>query len=80
MNVLKPISGWANFQLILRAGLSWTQLEHWPTLKAQSGHIVVLPSSHNQVEIWLRPLGNAAYVACLTLLCQGSEWLNGKSV
>ena len=26
------------------------------------------------------PLGNAAYVACLPLLCQGSEWLNGKSI
>ena len=26
------------------------------------------------------PLGNAAYVACLPLLCQVSEWLNGKSV
>ena len=25
------------------------------------------------VGIWLRPLGNAAYVACLSLLCQGSE-------
>ena len=22
----------------------------------------------------------AAYVACLPLICQGSEWLNGKSV
>ena len=32
------------------------------------------------VGIWLRPLGNAAYVACLPLLCQGSKWLNGKSV
>ena len=31
------------------------------------------------VGIWLRPLGNAAYVACLPLLCQGSKWLNGKS-
>ena len=30
--------------------------------------------------IRLRPLGNATYVACLPLLCQGSEWLNGKSV
>ena len=30
--------------------------------------------------IRLRPLGNAAYVACLPLLCQGSKWLNGKSV
>ena len=25
-------------------------------------------------------IGNAAYVACLPLLCQGSEWLNSKSV
>ena len=32
------------------------------------------------VGIQLRPLGNAAYVACLLLLCQGSEWLSGKSV
>ena len=32
------------------------------------------------VGIRLRPLDNAAYVACLPLLCQGSEWLNGKSV
>ena len=32
------------------------------------------------VGIRLRPLGNAAYVACLPLLCQGSKWLNGKSV
>ena len=30
------------------------------------------------VGIRLRPLGNAAYVACLPLLCQGSEWLNGN--
>ena len=30
--------------------------------------------------IQLRPLGNAAYVACLLLFCQGFEWLNGKSV
>ena len=28
----------------------------------------------------LRPLGNAAYVACLLLLCQGSKRLNGKTV
>ena len=55
---------------------SWTQLDSTgtlATLKAQSGHIVVLPSSHNQVGIWPRPLGNAAYVACLTLLWQGSK-------
>ena len=32
------------------------------------------------VGIQLRPLGNAAYVACLPHLCQGSKWLNGKSV
>ena len=32
------------------------------------------------VGIWLRTLGNAAYVACLPLFCQGSKWLNGKSV
>ena len=32
------------------------------------------------VGIWLSPLGNAGYVACLLLLCQGSKWLNGKSV
>ena len=32
------------------------------------------------VGIWLRPLGNVAYVACLPLLCQGSKWLNGKSI
>ena len=31
------------------------------------------------VGIWLRPLDNAAYVACLLLICQGSEWLNGRS-
>ena len=30
--------------------------------------------------IRLRPLGNAAYVACPLLLCQGSEWLNRKSI
>ena len=34
----------------------------------------------NQLGIWLRILGNAAYVACLPLLCQRSKWLNGKSV
>ena len=32
------------------------------------------------VGIRLRPLGNAAHVACLLLLCQGFEWLTGKSV
>ena len=32
------------------------------------------------VGIRLKPLGNAAYVACLLLLCQGPKWLNGKSV
>ena len=32
------------------------------------------------VGIRLRPLGNVAYVACLLLLCQGSKWLNGRSV
>ena len=32
------------------------------------------------VEILLRPLGNAAYMACLPLLCQGSKWPNGKSI
>ena len=28
----------------------------------------------------MRPPGNAAYVGCLLLLCQGSKWLKGKSV
>ena len=28
----------------------------------------------------LGPLGNAAYVACLSLLYQESKWLSGKSV
>ena len=32
------------------------------------------------VGIRLRPLGNASYVACLPLFCQGSKWLNDKSV
>ena len=32
------------------------------------------------VGIRLMPLGNAAYVACLLLLCQGSKWLNGMSI
>ena len=32
------------------------------------------------VGIQLRPLGNAAYVACLPLLCHGSKWLNGKNI
>ena len=32
------------------------------------------------VGIWLRPLGYAAYVACLPLLHQGSMWLSGTSV
>ena len=32
------------------------------------------------VGILLRPLGNAAYASCLPLLCQGSKWLNDKSV
>ena len=31
------------------------------------------------VGIQLRPLGNAAYVAYLPLLYQGSKWLNGNS-
>ena len=31
------------------------------------------------VEIRLRPLGNAACIACLALF-QGSKWLNGKSI
>ena len=42
--------------------------------------LLASPSSHNQVGVRLRPLGNAACVACLLLLCQGSKWLNGKSV
>ena len=32
------------------------------------------------VGIWLRPPGNAAYVACLWLLYQGSKLLSSKSV
>ena len=37
--------------------------------------------SENQLEFnRLRPLGNAACVACLPLLCQGSKWFNGMSV
>ena len=32
------------------------------------------------VGIRLKPLGNAAYVACLPLLCQGFKWLSGKSI
>ena len=32
------------------------------------------------VGIQLRTVGNAAYVVCLPLLCQGSKWLNGDSV
>ena len=65
---------------------SWTELEHWlnfATFKGPVGTHCGPPSSpttHNQVGIQLRPLGNAAYVACLTLLWQGSKWLNGKSV
>ena len=40
----------------------------------------------SSVQLWesvgvrLRPIGITAYVPCLLLLCQGSEWLNGKSV
>ena len=33
------------------------------------------PSLERVVGIWLKPLGNAAYVACLPLLFQGSKWL-----
>ena len=32
------------------------------------------------VGIRLSPLGNATYVACLPLLCQGSKWFNDKSI
>ena len=32
------------------------------------------------VGIQPRLLGNAAFVACLLLLCQWSKWLNGKSI
>ena len=34
----------------------------------------------SSVGIWLKLLGNAAYVACLPLLCQGFKWLSGKSI
>ena len=33
-----------------------------------------------EFQLILTLSGNATYVACLSLLCQGSEWLNGKSV
>ena len=48
----------------------------------QTSAQVPVPSSSERelVGIWLRPLGNAAYVACLLLLCQGSKWPNGKHV
>ena len=32
------------------------------------------------IGIRLRLLGNAAYVACLPLHCQGSKWLSGKCI
>ena len=32
------------------------------------------------IGIRLRLLGNAAYVACFPLLCQGFKWLSGKSI
>ena len=37
----------------------------------------VKPWESESVQIWLMPLGNAAYVACLLLR---SKWLNGKSI
>ena len=34
----------------------------------------------SSVRIWLRPLGNATYIVCLPLFCQGSKWLSGKNI
>ena len=45
--------------------------------KEQQCHASLFTVHHASVT---SPQGNAAYVACLLLLCQGSEWLNGKSV
>ena len=33
-----------------------------------------------EMVLMIRITCNATYVACLLLLCQGSKWLNGKSV
>ena len=65
---------------------SWTELEHWLNFATFKGPVRThcgppsSPTTHNQVGIWLRPLGNAANVACLTLLWQGSKWLSGISI
>ena len=49
-------------------------------LDTQRLMLIANGSTRSSVGIRLRPLDNAAYVACLLLLCQGSKWLNGKSV
>ena len=50
--------------------------------KTHGDYTVGLMWEWESVVIQPRPLGDAAYmyVACLPLLCQGSKWLNGKSV
>ena len=34
----------------------------------------------SSVRIQLRPVGNAAYIACFPPHYQGSKWLSGKSI
>ena len=58
-----------------------TTCHDWPRLQS-SARVSVQSSSREweSVGIQLKPLGNAVYVACLSLLCRVSKWLNGESV
>ena len=42
--------------------------------------VVKFSQCSSSVRIRLKPVGHAAYVACLPLLCQGSKWLSGNSI
>ena len=58
---------------------------HWATRTHGRGVEDKLHKQHcleasAEFQLILTLSGNAAYVACLSLLCQGSEWFNGKSV
>ena len=63
-------------QHCLYRGLSWIPTDSHSRITQESVGI----QPQESVGIQLRPLGNAAYVVCLPLLCQGSKLLNGKIV
>ena len=67
-----------------RCSISQNTLCHYhvSSINCVSASSVFIAALREWESVWiqLKPLGNAAYVACLLRLCQGSERLNGKSV